>query len=41
MKIPKDARYYVDALERPLIGWHGTFDPPSGMDGESLLEHRS
>lgn len=41
VKIPKDARYYVDALERPLIGWHGTFDPPSGMDGESLLEHRS
>jgi uncharacterized protein len=35
--IPEGARYYVDAFERALIGWHGTYDPPSGMDGEPLF----
>lgn len=37
VKIPNEARYYADSFERPLVGWHGTFDPPSGMDGESML----
>ena len=37
VRIPPGARCFEDALGRTLIGWHGTYDPPSGMDGESLL----
>ncbi|MGH7438040.1 MAG: ankyrin repeat domain-containing protein [Polyangiaceae bacterium] len=35
--IPAGGRYYVDSFERAVIGWHGTYDPPSGMDGESMV----
>ena len=35
--IPTGARYFVDSFERVLVGWHGTYDPPAGMDGESML----
>ena len=35
--IPPRATYYVDSFERILIGWHGTYDPPSGMDGEPMV----
>lgn len=35
--IPAGARYFVDSYERVLVGWHGTYDPPGGMDGESTL----
>ena len=35
--IPPASRYFVDSFERVLVGWHGTFDPPGGMDGESLV----
>jgi len=35
--IPSGGRYFVDSFERTLVGWHGTYDPPSGMDAESML----
>lgn len=40
VRIPKGANYFVDSLSRVLVGWHGTFDPPCGMDGESMLPCR-
>lgn len=36
--IPEGSRYFVDSFERTLVGWHGTYDPPCGMDGESMIE---
>ena len=35
--VPVGARYYVDTFGRAVIGWHGTYDPPAGMDGESMI----
>jgi hypothetical protein len=35
--VPAGARYYVDEGDRAIVGWHGTFDPPRGMDGEPLI----
>lgn len=35
--IPPGSRYFVDSFERVLVGWHGTFDPPGGMDAESMV----
>ncbi len=35
--IPAGGRYYVDSFERVLVGWHGSYDPPAGMDGESMF----
>jgi hypothetical protein len=35
--IPPKATYYVDSFGRVLIGWHGTYDPPRGMDGEPMI----
>lgn len=37
VKVPMGSTYYVDHLMRILVGWHGTFDPPCGMDGESMI----
>lgn len=36
--VPPGSRYYVDSFERILVGWHGTFSPPCGMDGEPLVD---
>jgi uncharacterized protein len=38
VSIPAGSRYYVDSFERTLIGWHGRYDPPSGMDGMPMTE---
>ena len=37
VRIPAGGRYFVDSFGRTLVGWHGTYDPPCGMDGESML----
>ena len=37
VKIPEGARYFVDSFERTLVGWHGTYSPPCGMNEESLV----
>eukprot|EP00744_Colponema_vietnamica_P011527 GILI01016217.1.p1 GENE.GILI01016217.1~~GILI01016217.1.p1 ORF type:complete len:194 (+),score=28.75 GILI01016217.1:30-584(+) len=31
--------YYVDSYGRVLVGWHGTRDPPSDMDGYPLIQN--
>jgi hypothetical protein len=30
--------YFVDSFDRILVGWHGTYDPPRGMDTESMID---
>ncbi len=37
VKIPARTIYYTDSFSRVLMGWHGTYNPPCGMDGESML----
>lgn len=37
VRISREARYFSDSLDRVLVGWHGTYDPPCGMDGESMI----
>lgn len=41
VRIPKGASYFEDSLSRVLVGWHGTFNPPCGMDGESMIARKS
>lgn len=40
VKIPAGRRYFADSFERVLIGWHGSYDPPCGMDGEPMVRVR-
>jgi uncharacterized protein len=35
--IPAGTRYFTDALGRTLVGWHGTYNPPMGMDAYSCI----
>ncbi len=37
VKIPNGARYFADSFGRILVCWHGTYDPPCGMDGNSMI----
>lgn len=37
VRIPAGASCFTDSFGRILVGWHGTFNPPCGMDGESML----
>ena len=36
-KIRAGERYFTDGVGRILVGWHGTTNPPSGMDGTSMI----
>jgi hypothetical protein len=35
--IPAGSHYWTDAAGAVLVGWHGSYDPPCGMDGESMV----
>lgn len=37
IKIPAGESYYVDKKGSVLVGWHGSYNPPRGMDGRSLV----
>ncbi|MFA6293781.1 MAG: ankyrin repeat domain-containing protein [Victivallales bacterium] len=37
VKIPAGARYFADSFERTLVGWHGTYNPPCGMDSNPVV----
>ena len=41
VRITKGSPYFTDSLDRVLVGWHGTFNPPCGMDGESMLSRKA
>jgi hypothetical protein len=35
--IPQGSTYYVNIENKPIIGWHGSYNPPCCMDGNSLI----
>ena len=37
VRIAAGARYFVDSQGGVLVGWHGSTDPPVGMDGSVLI----
>ncbi|MFI6423974.1 hypothetical protein [Promicromonospora sp. NPDC050880] len=38
VKIEPGETYWVDDLERTLVGWHGTYSPPLGMDAYPMVD---
>lgn len=38
VKIAAGDVYWADSFERVLVGWHGTYSPPRGMDGYPMVE---
>lgn len=41
VQIPVHSRYFVDSFDRAIVGWHGSYDPPYGMDGYSMVKKRT
>lgn len=41
ISIPKGGNYYSDSWGRVLVGWHGSYDPPYGMDGVPMVKRRT
>lgn len=37
VRIRRGDTYYVDKAGAVLVGWHGTYSPPCGMDGEPMV----
>jgi uncharacterized protein len=37
LRIPQGSRYFHDSVGRVLIGWHGSYNPPSDMGGFSTV----
>ncbi|AGO82442.1 Ankyrin repeat domain containing protein [Pandoravirus dulcis] len=37
VRVCAGSRYFVDTCDCVLIGWHGSYDPPFGMDGIDLV----
>jgi len=37
VEIRAGGRYFVDSFERVLVGWHGSYNPPCGMDTEPMI----
>ena len=36
-KVQAGRHYYADGRGDVAVGWHGTYDPPTGMDGSPIL----
>lgn len=41
VKIRPGRHYYVDENNEIQIGWHGSYDPPEDMAGQSMIERDS
>ena len=38
VNIPPGSTYYYDNIEKKVvIGWHGSYNPPYGMDGMTMI----
>ncbi|KAI9025637.1 hypothetical protein DFJ74DRAFT_665029 [Hyaloraphidium curvatum] len=38
VKVEAGTTRWIDEFGRTLIGWHGSYNPPTGMDGEPMVE---